>query len=659
MVKFYRILQLQTGGFMEKINRRNRTIAMIVLVALVLALVPARALAVGEVVPVEEVKKVSDSNANKATDSNANANVYINADSTIGINSLSYVVMHRSIDKQTNTYTFNLVEGDVIPKSTHGPDKTEPYKWFALDFGAYFMDSTTSPEWNDIDLTTAYMGPIGSTDLTPISQNENFVITPNATHHALLWLAEDQPDFWTVSQSGDRQYAFTLNLKADGSDRGVNIVINYETYTENLDVRLKEMSVQADVQGGYNYTENSNYIDCDGRYIDNGLMNITLTVDEEPVTLSAPGGLTGDAQWFSVTIGNFNNNQLEPYYKTSTLKLHSKADFSDEGTALAPYKGQTALFDYQDDEFMEQLYAMWFAPGSLEQDAIGTDGTTAFAMKEQPDGTYKRTLYFSQEGTDFKWTVNFTYVPIGATPPVVVVPKVNDGVINGEDIKYTLVDLKKGQSIDIALGETPSDVTLKSEIYDAIKQKGLSEFSVTSLDENGNEVTMLFDMSGELKNVDMNLRYSLVPTVETENSAKEKFGADAKLFFIDFAHEGDFPAPMTMKIYVGHKYNTGETVYLYWFDSGNNNLLEKQELVVDSEGYITTKPITHASTYVVSNIEYAEPMPSPSTSPTPSTSEIPSSPKTGDSSFLYVWIAIVMGTAICAILIVRKRYAGN
>ncbi len=173
--------------------------------------------------------------------------------------------------------------------------------------------------------------------------------------------------------------------------------------------------------------------------------------------------------------------------------------------------------------------------------------------------------------------------------------------------------------------------------------------NLTSLSENKNfEITMDATHHALLRLAEDQPDFWTIK----EDGNKEKFGADAKLFFIDFEHSGEFPAPMTMKIYVGNQYESDDTVYLYWIDS-TQNLLEKQVLTVDRDGYITTNPISHASTYVVSNVEYEE------SGQNPSSSVVPSAPNTGDNTFPYIWMVILVGATTIALLFVRKIYANN
>lgn len=76
---------------------------------------------------------------------------------------------------------------------------------------------------------------------------------------------------------------------------------------------------------------------------------------------------------------------------------------------------------------------------------------------------------------------------------------------------------------------------------------------------------------------------------------------DANVLFIDLAYEGNLVRDTKITLPVSDQYKVGDKVYLYYYNSGTDNLeLVSEDITIDNNG-MATITIDHASTYLLSS----------------------------------------------------------
>lgn len=75
---------------------------------------------------------------------------------------------------------------------------------------------------------------------------------------------------------------------------------------------------------------------------------------------------------------------------------------------------------------------------------------------------------------------------------------------------------------------------------------------------------------------------------------------DKGCVYLDFSYSGTLPAQTTIKLYVGDKYQDGDTAYVYFYNSDTNKLELVAEKLTVSGGYISFTT-DHCSEYIVTN----------------------------------------------------------
>ncbi|WP_066649172.1 Ig-like domain-containing protein [Christensenella timonensis] len=195
---------------------------------------------------------------------------------------------------------------------------------------------------------------------------------------------------------------------------------------------------------------------------------------------------------------------------------------------------------------------------------------------------------------------------------IVVEPEVQDNTVDAGAVKDALASAQPDEAVVVRVevkdADEAQDVRVSADVV-ALAAKSAAEgtgaktvvFSMT--DAGGNIVSAVtFDLVGGVAAgplADINLGHTNMVSPDVEDGAKQAISEDAVVLFINLAHDGQFPCPVTRMDQVGGSFRPGDTVYLYWV-SPTDGLLEEQELTVDENGYITYT-ITHASPYLVTN----------------------------------------------------------
>lgn len=170
-------------------------------------------------------------------------------------------------------------------------------------------------------------------------------------------------------------------------------------------------------------------------------------------------------------------------------------------------------------------------------------------------------------------------------------------VVSKEDAKTTVTDKLDEVSNELVEVISNGSIELTSDIFKAIKENG-NDFIYNVTDENDNVIyswTFGSDTMGD-KEIDVDLGMSF--ETELDDEIISKSGVEDPLF-INFNFHGELPGPATIKVYVGDKYADEDTVYLYYYDEENDEVLKVgNKALTVKEGYVEFT-INHCSVYFV------------------------------------------------------------
>ncbi len=192
---------------------------------------------------------------------------------------------------------------------------------------------------------------------------------------------------------------------------------------------------------------------------------------------------------------------------------------------------------------------------------------------------------------------------MGGKEQVVVEPEMKNGKIDSDTVREAISSAKPEEVVVIKVDAKDSvNANVDASIVDAVANGSQAVVFATTGEDGKILATVTLDLSlgvapEELK--DINLGFTNEVSTEVAEQAKNSVPEGASILFIQLAHDGEFPCPVTRMDYVGGNFAPGSNVYLYWIDP-TGGLCEEQELAVDENGYITYT-ISHASPYAVSS----------------------------------------------------------
>lgn len=220
----------------------------------------------------------------------------------------------------------------------------------------------------------------------------------------------------------------------------------------------------------------------------------------------------------------------------------------------------------------------------------------------------------------------------------------------------TVIDQLKDETVDeVVINLTQPDVVTK-EIFEAAK--GIDK-NITFHIVDGSGST-LYSWSFNGKDVkDVSKDVDLAIKVDAENDAISTLVGDEKALLLSFAHKGELPVNMAVRVFVGDRFADGQILWYYTYNSETSSLeLVSSELTVEN-GFIELS-LTSCSDLVFSAKEVKDPEPGESSTPSNSGSSSQGSgshgdtPKTGEVTTVALMVA-AMACALGAAFVMYTR----
>lgn len=220
----------------------------------------------------------------------------------------------------------------------------------------------------------------------------------------------------------------------------------------------------------------------------------------------------------------------------------------------------------------------------------------------------------------------------------------------------TVIDQLKDETVDeVVINLTQPDVVTK-EIFEAAK--GIDKnITFNIVDGSG---STLYSWSFNGKDVkDVSKDVDLAIEVDAENDAISTLVGDEKALLLSFAHKGELPVNMAVRVFVGDRFADGQILWYYTYNSETSSLeLVSSELTVEN-GFIELS-LTSCSDLVFSAKEVKDPEPGESSTPSNSGSSSQGSgshgdtPKTGEVTTVALMVA-AMACALGAAFVMYTR----
>ena len=220
----------------------------------------------------------------------------------------------------------------------------------------------------------------------------------------------------------------------------------------------------------------------------------------------------------------------------------------------------------------------------------------------------------------------------------------------------TVIDQLKDETVDeVVINLTQPDVVTK-EIFEAAK--GIDK-NITFNIVNGSGST-LYSWSFNGKDVkDVSKDVDLAIEVGAENDAITSLVGDERALILSFAHKGELPVNMAVRVFAGDHFADGQPLWYYTYNSETSSLeLVSRELTVEN-GFIELS-LTGCSDLVFSAKEVKDPEPGESSTPSNSGSSSQGSgshgdtPKTGEVTTVAL-MAAAMACALGAAFVMYTR----
>lgn len=238
--------------------------------------------------------------------------------------------------------------------------------------------------------------------------------------------------------------------------------------------------------------------------------------------------------------------------------------------------------------------------------------------------------------------------------PIIVSPiKDPDNKLKTDELLEAIKNATQTDSIVVEVtSDDGKDAVISADAISAAVQQSKNNGSTTMVfnikDKDGKIISsMVLDLTKikDGENLEINMGFSNTVSPELEKKAKESIPKNANVMFINLSHNGPFPAPMTRMDKVDpNLYKPGNVIYLYWTNDQSGELSEEQRLVLDENGFVTYT-ISHASSYMLTDIKKVESKPAEK------------SPDTGDNQYigLYAILALMGSASILVTGKVKKR----
>lgn len=220
----------------------------------------------------------------------------------------------------------------------------------------------------------------------------------------------------------------------------------------------------------------------------------------------------------------------------------------------------------------------------------------------------------------------------------------------------TVIDQLKDESVDeVVVNLTQPDVVTK-EIFEAAK--GIDKnITFNIVDESG---SILYSWSFNGKDVkDVSKDVDLAIEVGAENDAITSLVGDERALILSFAHKGELPVNMSVRVFVGDHFADGQPLWYYTYNPETSSLeLVSSELTV--EDHFIELSLTSCSDLVFSAKEVKDPEPGESSTPSNSGSSSQGSgshgdtPKTGEVTTVAL-MAAAMACALGAAFVMYTR----
>lgn len=147
--------------------------------------------------------------------------------------------------------------------------------------------------------------------------------------------------------------------------------------------------------------------------------------------------------------------------------------------------------------------------------------------------------------------------------------------------------------------EIDDSFSLNKEILEAMKETGKK---VTFAKKKNGRVLYSWTFDGDQVNAQSSAIDLSISFTSPYRDEIEKLVGDSNSLYLSFAHDGELPAPVEIKLYVGDKYEDGDKPKLYYF---NEQTGKAEEIAADLEvidGYISFT-LTHLSSYFLTTAQ--------------------------------------------------------
>ncbi len=147
--------------------------------------------------------------------------------------------------------------------------------------------------------------------------------------------------------------------------------------------------------------------------------------------------------------------------------------------------------------------------------------------------------------------------------------------------------------------EIDDSFSLNEEILEAMKETGKK---VTFAKKKNGRVLYSWTFDGDQVNAQSSAIDLSISFTSPYRDEIEKLVGDSNSLYLSFAHDGELPAPVEIKLYVGDKYEDGNKPKLYYF---NEQTGKAEEIAADLEvidGYISFT-LTHLSSYFLTTAQ--------------------------------------------------------
>ncbi len=323
--------------------------------------------------------------------------------------------------------------------------------------------------------------------------------------------------------------------------------------------------------------------------------------------------------------GNGKNFNILPK-EYGDISSYTKTKFINEnmGSREIGYKGVMA-----DDAYIVRICYTADDLGNLQ--AAGG----LFPRGENNADTYGASLF---EGDDWhEWEKYYTFKDRKkAYVDFWFLPEGVSTVLNFED--ETPVPTPSEDSYTVDLGDSQ---TVSADTFAAILAENETKDVII---KSNNDVTFTF-AKGTMASVDGKTEYDFSTSIGSTytDTMPSYITKDNFVSQINFNYSGKLPATANIRFYAGTEY-AGQTLY-YSLMNEDNTFAEVQAVVVDADGYMTVKQ-DHCSSYVVTNAE-----------PKLAGQDDTTSPQTGDTSPVAMYVALAVAAMGTIVYIKRRRAA--